>query len=66
MMRNLIQSERQKPRALELLKAIYAAHNANPCGLGERCPVEADLKARIKALEDANVKPTVSWNSEVD
>jgi hypothetical protein len=67
MMRDIIQSERQKPRALELYQAIYAAHIVDPkCGLGERCPMMVELKAKITALEDAGVKPTISWNSEVD
>jgi hypothetical protein len=66
-MRELIQSERQKPRALELYRAIYAAHIVDPkCGLGERCPMMVDLKTKIKALEDAGVKATASWNSDVE
>lgn len=66
-MRNIILSERQKPRALELYQNIYAAHVADPkCGLRDRCPMMVDLAKRIKVLEDEGIKPTVSWNSEVE
>jgi len=65
-MSKLILSERQKPRALELYRAAYAAHLVDPeCGLGETCPKLVELKAEIEALEAEGVKPTVSWLSDV-
>lgn len=65
-MSKIILSERQKPRALELSKAIYAAHlKDHACGLGENCPKLIELKADIEALEAEGVKPTVSYLSDV-
>jgi hypothetical protein len=64
-MKNLILSERQKPRALELYRKFYASHVVDPtCGLGDNCPMMVELKAKIAALESEGVVPTVSWNSE--
>jgi len=65
-MSKLTLSERQKPRALELYKAAYAAHLSDPnCGLGETCPKLIELKVEIEALETEGVKPTSSWLSDV-
>jgi hypothetical protein len=65
-MNKLTLSERQKPRALELYRAAYAAHLSDSnCGLGETCPKLVELKAEIEALEAEGVKPTVSWLSDV-
>jgi hypothetical protein len=50
--RNILQSERQRPRAVELMKAIYESHTHDPnCGLGEACPQMVDLKKRIEEYE---------------
>jgi hypothetical protein len=52
MTKTIIQSERQRPRAVELMKALYASHvQDTTCGLGERCPMMVDLKKRIEAEE---------------
>ena len=52
MTKSILQSERQRPRAVELMKDIYASHVQDPaCGLGERCPMMVDLKKRIEAEE---------------
>jgi hypothetical protein len=54
MTKNMIQSERQRPRAVELMKDIYVSHVQDPtCGLGERCPMMVDLKKRIEEAEAA-------------
>jgi len=52
MNKTIIQSERQRPRAVAVMKGIYASHVQDPtCGLGERCPMMVDLKQRIEAEE---------------
>ena len=52
MSKSIIQSERQRPRSIELMKVIYASHIKDPnCGLGENCPMMLDLKKRIEAEE---------------
>lgn len=52
-MQKIILSERQKPRSLQLMKDIYAAHLADPkCELGEGCPMLLNLKAQIAQLEN--------------
>jgi len=49
---SIIQSERQKPRAIALMKDIYASHVVDPnCGLGENCPMMLNLKKRIDEEE---------------
>jgi len=62
MAKNIIQSERQRSRAVELMKDIYASHVQDPtCGLGEKCPMMIDLKKRIEeeeALLGENFPPT--------
>jgi len=65
---NLVLSERQKPRALELYKLIYSAHIADPnCPYGgDQCPMMVDLKAQITALEEEGIKAAASWNSGVE
>lgn len=51
-MPNIILSERQKPRSLQLMKDIYAAHLADPkCELNSQCPMLLSLKTRIDSLE---------------
>jgi hypothetical protein len=49
-MRNIVLSERQKPRVLQSMKDIYAAHSAE-CAAGVRCCVMVALKRDIEALE---------------
>jgi hypothetical protein len=50
--KSIVQSERQRPRAIELMKDIYVSHVKDPnCGLGERCPMMLDLKKRIEEEE---------------
>jgi hypothetical protein len=50
--KSIVQSERQRPRAVELMKGIYVSHVADPkCGLGEQCPMMIDLKKRIEEEE---------------
>ena len=40
MKKSILQSERQRPRAVDLMKSIYSSHVADPnCGLGEQCPM---------------------------
>jgi len=52
MNKSIVQSERQRPRAVELMKDIYASHVSDQkCGLGEACPMMADLKKRIEDEE---------------
>ena len=52
MTKDIVQSERQRPRAVELMKDIYISHVQDPtCGLGERCPMMVDLKKRIEDEE---------------
>ena len=52
MNKSIVQSERERPRAVELMKAIYASHVADPnCGLGDKCPMMIDLKKRIEEEE---------------
>jgi hypothetical protein len=49
---SIVLSERQRPRALQLMKATYASHTHDPaCGLGEQCPQMMSLKLRIEELE---------------
>jgi hypothetical protein len=50
MAKSVILSERTKPRALEQMKAMYAAHSAT-CSEGENCRVMVKLKADIEAAE---------------
>lgn len=50
--KSIVQSERQRPRAVEIMKDIYVSHTKDPnCGLGERCPMMIDLKKRIQEEE---------------
>ena len=57
-MKSIILSDRQKPRSLQLLKTIYAAHLADPrCELGENCPQLRATKAKIEELE----RESVNW-----
>jgi len=52
MQKTIIQSERQRPRSIELMKDIYASHVADQkCGLGVNCPMMLDLKNRIDEEE---------------
>ena len=52
MKKSIVQSERQRPRAVDLMKAIYSSHVADPnCGLGDKCPMMIDLKKRIDEEE---------------
>ena len=52
MMKSIVQSERQRPRAIQLMRDIYASHVADPnCGLGEQCPMMQDLKKQIELEE---------------
>jgi hypothetical protein len=52
MTKTIIQSERQRPRVVEIMKDIYASHIQDPtCGLGDLCPMMVDLKKRIEAEE---------------
>lgn len=52
MKKSIVQSERQRPRAIQLMKEIYASHIVDPnCGLGENCPMMVDLKKRIEEEE---------------
>jgi hypothetical protein len=52
MTKDIIQSERQRPRAVEIMKDIYVSHVQDPtCGLGETCPMMVNLKKRIEAEE---------------
>jgi hypothetical protein len=58
MSKSVIQSERQRPRAIELMKDIYASeytrHLTDPsrCGLlPEECPMMANLKKDIEEQE---------------
>lgn len=52
MKKSIVQSERQRPRAVDLMKAIYTSHIADPnCGLGDNCPMMIDLKKRIEEEE---------------
>jgi hypothetical protein len=50
MKKNIVLSERQKPRALETMKNIYAAHSAT-CSDGASCHFMVNLKREIKSLE---------------
>ena len=55
MKKSIIQSERQRPRSLELMKDIYASHVADKsCGMGVNCPMMLDLKKRIDEEEQLN------------
>jgi len=63
-MSKFILSDRQKPRALELFKAAYAAHVAT-CPKGDTCEKMVELRAEIEALEAEGVVPTVSCRSDV-
>jgi len=50
--KSIVQSDRQRPRAIELMKGIYASHIADPrCGKGENCPMMLNLKSRIEEEE---------------
>lgn len=52
MKKSIVQSERQRPRAVQLMKAIYSSHTADPtCKLGQHCPMMIDLKKRIDEEE---------------
>ena len=52
MTKSIIQSERQRPRSLELMKDIYASHVADKnCGLGVNCPQMVSLKKQIDEVE---------------
>jgi hypothetical protein len=52
MKKSIVQSERQRPRAVDLMKSIYSSHLADPnCGLGDNCPMMIDLKKRIEEEE---------------
>jgi hypothetical protein len=57
MMNNIVLSERQRPRALKFMKAIYASHPNDPncefarTGQSESCPMMVELKQRIDELE---------------
>jgi hypothetical protein len=52
MSKSIIQSERLRPRAIELMREIYASHVADQkCGLGASCPMMLDLKKRIEEEE---------------
>jgi len=52
MNKNIIQSERQVTRAIELMKEHYASHVADPkCELGVNCPMMLNLKRRIEEEE---------------
>jgi hypothetical protein len=52
MKKSIVQSERQRPRAVDLMKAIYSSHVVDPnCGLGDKCPMMIDLKKRIEEEE---------------
>ena len=58
MSKNIVQSERQRPRAIALMKEIYASHVKDPnCGLGERCPMMLDLRKRIEEAEERLLGP---------
>lgn len=49
---NILLSERQKARTLQLLKDMYTAHLADPeCELGENCPQLQKTKATIEKME---------------
>lgn len=50
MNKSVILSERTKPRALEQMEEIYAAHSA-VCSHGENCRVMKKLKADIEAAK---------------
>jgi hypothetical protein len=50
MSKSIIQSERQRPRSIELMKEIYASHVAD-CKHGENCPSMIDLRKNIEAAE---------------
>jgi hypothetical protein len=50
MKKSIVQSERQRPRAVELMKAIYSSHAAE-CKDGDKCPMMIDLKKRIEEEE---------------
>ena len=51
-MKSIVLSDRQKPRTLQLLKSIYAAHLADEkCELKENCPQLKATKAKIEELE---------------
>jgi hypothetical protein len=50
--KSIVQSERQRPRAVEIMKDIYASHVADKsCGLGANCPVMISLKNQIAEEE---------------
>ena len=49
-MKNLILSERQKPRILQAMKDILAEHSAE-CAHGSSCRIMVRLKADIADLE---------------
>lgn len=58
MTKNILQSERQRPRAVEFMKEAYTQqrtqHMADPnwCDFSvETCPMMVDLKKRIEAEE---------------
>jgi len=52
MKKSIIQSERQRPHAIELMKDIYASHVADPkCGMGVNCPMMLSLKKQIEEAE---------------
>ncbi len=53
MNKSIVQSERQRPRAVEIMKDIYASHIADPnCPYGgEKCPMMQDLKKQIETEE---------------
>jgi hypothetical protein len=47
MSKSIVQSERQRPRAIELMKDIYASHVADlKCGLGANCPRKQPRRRR--------------------
>lgn len=50
MKNSIVQSERQRPRAIDLMKDIYSSHITD-CKLGEKCPTMIDLKKRIEEEE---------------
>jgi hypothetical protein len=54
-MKSVILSERTKPRALESMKDIYAAHSA-VCNQGITCRVMVKLKAAIDEAETPEIK----------
>ncbi len=61
-MKNIVLSERNKPRALKSMKDIYAAHTSE-CSEGVSCRVMVMLKRDIEELEHELAPPAAKRRS---